>query len=163
MFHDRLCHVLSLACRESQKVGLLFLDLDNFKDVNDTLGHAMGDLLLQGVAKRLMEAVRGCDTVARLGGDEFVVLLEGIRLGESPQPMAQKMLAAFSQPFDLHGTTLRIQPSIGIALYPDHGMHENALLSRADEAMYVAKRSGGNQSFLHPGNLGERHGASPLS
>lgn len=92
-----------------------------------------------------------------------MVLLEGLRAGESPQPMAQIMLAAFSQPFDLHGTTLRIQPSIGIALYPDHGMHENALLSRADEAMYVAKRSGGNQSFLHPGDPGERHGSSPLN
>ena len=163
LFYDRLKIAVARAHREETQLALLFIDLDRFKDVNDTLGHAMGDLLLQGVAKRLMDCVRGCDTVARLGGDEFVVLLEGIRLGESPQPMAQKMLSAFSQPFDLQGTALRIQPSIGIALYPDHGMHESALLSRADEAMYVAKRSGGNQSFLHPGNLGERHGASPLS
>ena len=163
LFYDRLKIAVARAHREETQLALLFIDLDRFKEVNDTLGHTMGDLLLQGVAKRLMDCVRGCDTVARLGGDEFVVLLEGLRAGESPQPMAQKMLAAFSQPFDLHGTTLRIQPSIGIALYPDHGVHESALLSRADEAMYVAKRGGGNQSFLHPGNLGERHGASPLS
>lgn len=163
LFYDRLQIAVARARREQTQLALLFIDLDRFKEVNDTLGHTMGDRLLQGVAQRLQDCVRGSDTVARLGGDEFVVLLEGMPCGESPEPMAQKMLTAFSQPFELERTTLHIQPSIGIALYPDHGTHESVLLSRADEAMYTAKRGGGNRSFLYPGGLGGQCDAPPLN
>jgi diguanylate cyclase (GGDEF)-like protein len=105
----------------------------------------MGDLLLQRVAQRLMESVRGSDTVARLGGDEFVVLLEGGQAREHATAAAEKILVAFSHPFDLEGNRVHIQPSIGVAIYPEHGGEEHHLLGHADEAMYVSKKSGGNQ------------------
>jgi len=145
LFLDRLKTALARARRDDRLLSLLFIDLDRFKDVNDTLGHAMGDLLLQRVAQRLIESVRGSDTVARLGGDEFVVLLEGGQAREHASAAAEKILAAFSQPFDLEGNRLHIQPSIGVAIYPEHGHEEHHLLGHADEAMYVSKKSGGNQ------------------
>jgi diguanylate cyclase (GGDEF)-like protein len=160
LFNDRLRIAMARAHREQTLLSLLFIDLDRFKEVNDTLGHAMGDLLLQGVAKRLQACVRGSDTVARLGGDEFVVLLEGIHAGELPQPMAQKILTAFAQPFDLNGMALSIQPSIGMAVFPEHGTHESMLLSHADEAMYQAKRNGGNQFIVHPRGAAAHQGLS---
>jgi len=145
LFLDRLKTALARARRDDRLLSLLFIDLDRFKDVNDTLGHAMGDLLLQRVAQRLIESVRGSDTVARLGGDEFVVLLEGSQAREHATAAAEKILAAFSQPFDLEGNRVHIQPSIGVAIYPEHGGEEHHLLGHADEAMYVSKKSGGNQ------------------
>ncbi|PJI97496.1 PAS domain S-box-containing protein/diguanylate cyclase (GGDEF)-like protein [Acidovorax sp. 69] len=145
LFLDRLKTALARARRDQSLLSLLFLDLDDFKQVNDTLGHAMGDLLLQRVAQRLIESVRGSDTVARLGGDEFVVLLEGGHAREHATAAAEKILAAFSQPFDLEGLRLHIQPSIGVAIYPEHGGEEHHLLGHADEAMYVSKKNGGNQ------------------
>ncbi|AYM96158.1 sensor domain-containing diguanylate cyclase [Acidovorax sp. 1608163] len=160
LFNDRLRIAMARAHREQTLLSLLFIDLDRFKEVNDTLGHAMGDLLLQGVAQRLQACVRGSDTVARLGGDEFVVLLEGIHAGELPQPVAQKILTAFAQPFDLNGLALSIQPSIGMAVFPEHGTHESMLLSHADEAMYQAKRNGGNQFIVHPRGAATRQGLS---
>ena len=145
LFLDRLKTALARARRDERLLSLLFIDLDRFKDVNDTLGHAMGDLLLQRVAQRLIESVRGSDTVARLGGDEFVVLLEGGQAREHASAAAEKILAAFSHPFDLEGNRLHIQPSIGVASYPEHGSEEHHLLGHADEAMYASKKSGGNQ------------------
>lgn len=148
LFLDRLKTALARARRDQSLLSLLFIDLDGFKQVNDTLGHAMGDLLLQRVAQRLLECVRGSDTVARLGGDEFVVLLEGGHAVEHAMAAAEKILAAFGQPFDLEGLRLGIQPSIGVAVYPDHGAEEHHLLVHADEAMYLSKKSGGNQARL---------------
>ncbi len=145
LFLDRLKTAMARARREQHLLALLFLDLDRFKDVNDTLGHAMGDLLLQRVAQRLMDAVRGSDTVARLGGDEFVVLLEGGQAPEHATAAAEKILSAFGHPFDLEGHPQLIKPSIGVAIYPDHGGEEHHLLGHADEAMYVSKKNGGNQ------------------
>ncbi|KRB28804.1 GGDEF domain-containing protein [Acidovorax sp. Root70] len=145
LFLDRLKTALARARREQTLLSLLFIDLDRFKDVNDTLGHAMGDLLLQRVAQRLLECVRASDTVARLGGDEFVVLLEGGQAREHASAAADKILAAFGQDFDLEGQRLYIQPSIGVAIYPEHGGEEHRLLGHADEAMYLSKRNGGNQ------------------
>ncbi len=145
LFLDRLKTALARARRDQSMLSLLFLDLDDFKQVNDSLGHAMGDLLLQRVAQRLLESVRHSDTVARLGGDEFVVLLEGGHGREHATAAAEKILAAFGQPFDLEGLHLHIQPSIGVALYPEHGGEEHRLLCHADEAMYLSKKSGGNQ------------------
>ena len=145
LFLDRLKTALARARRDKSLLSLLFLDLDDFKQVNDTLGHAMGDLLLQRVAQRLLECVRGSDTVARLGGDEFVVLLESGHAREHAAAAADKILAAFGPPFDLEGIRLSIRPSIGVAIYPDHGGEEHHLLGHADKAMYLSKKSGGNQ------------------
>lgn len=145
LFLDRIKTALTRARRDGMLLSLLFIDLDRFKEVNDTLGHAMGDLLLQRVAQRLLECVRACDTVARLGGDEFVVLLEGIQTREDATAAADKILAAFGHDFDLEGQRLYVQPSIGVAIYPEHGKEEHRLLGHADDAMYASKRNGGNQ------------------
>jgi len=147
LFRDRLKTALARARREQGLLALLFIDLDRFKDVNDTLGHAMGDLLLQGVAQRLLQCVRGSDTVARIGGDEFVVLLEGCQTREHAHAVAGKILAAFGPAFDLAGLPVPMQPSIGMALYPEHGEGEDLLLGHADAAMYTAKKGGGNQVY----------------
>ncbi|MFZ4289855.1 diguanylate cyclase domain-containing protein [Variovorax sp. HJSM1_2] len=148
LFHDRLKSALSRATREHHTLALLFLDLDRFKSVNDSLGHAAGDLLLQGVAARLSACVRASDTVARLGGDEFVLLLES---GQHPvsltstDTVAEKILAAFTKPFDLAGTSVQIHPSIGMALFPLHSQDAKGLLNHADQAMYACKKAGGNR------------------
>jgi len=123
---------------------LLYLDLDKFKQVNDTLGHGIGDLLLQEVAVRLKQCVRESDTVARVGGDEFVVLLRGTSLSEHVSQVAKKIRDAFSHPYILDGHRLNIVPSIGIALYPEHGHDERQLLEYADNAMYFAKKNKDN-------------------
>jgi diguanylate cyclase (GGDEF)-like protein len=146
LFLDRLRTALARAQREQTLLSLLFLDLDHFKHVNDTLGHAIGDLLLQGVAQRLLECVRGTDTVARLGGDEFVLLLENGHAHDHTQVVTANILQAFGECFDLEGQCLHIRPSIGIASYPEHGSEEFHLLSHADEAMYLSKKNGGNQA-----------------
>ncbi|RYF75485.1 MAG: sensor domain-containing diguanylate cyclase, partial [Comamonadaceae bacterium] len=145
LFLDRLRTALARARRDQSLLSLLFIDLDRFKQVNDTLGHAMGDLLLLRVAQRLQGCVRGSDTVARLGGDEFVVLLEGGHASDHATAVAGKILAAFDEAFDLGGQALAVQPSIGVAVYPDHGSDEHHLLTHADEAMYLSKKHGGNQ------------------
>ncbi|WP_454843179.1 diguanylate cyclase domain-containing protein [Rahnella aceris] len=136
--HDRLKVALSTARREQGQLSLLYIDLDKFKQVNDTLGHGIGDLLLQGAAARLKLCVRESDTVARVGGDEFVVLLQGVSLPASAR-VAEKIRDAFNPPFTLEGHSLTITPSIGIALYPEHGNDERQLLEYADNAMYLAK------------------------
>lgn len=142
---DRLQIALARARRDGTLVSLLFVDLDDFKRVNDSLGHAMGDLVLQRVAGRLQGCVRASDTVARLGGDEFVVLLESGRHKEHAQVVGHKILAAFTHPFDLEGQVLHMHPSIGTALYPDHGDDAASLLDHADRSMYRCKQEGGNQ------------------
>jgi diguanylate cyclase (GGDEF)-like protein len=145
LFMDRLKTALARARADHHRLSLLFIDLDRFKSVNDSLGHAMGDLLLQRVAQRLLECMRGSDTVARLGGDEFVVLLESGQASDHATLVAHKILAAFGQPFDLEGASVAMRPSIGVAFFPDHGTDEHKLLGRADGAMYLSKKEGGNQ------------------
>ncbi len=145
LFLDRLQTALARARRDGRRLSLLFIDLDRFKEVNDTLGHAAGDLLLQRVAQRLLECVRASDTVARLGGDEFVVLIEGVQSTEQAGSTAEKILAAFGEAFDLGGHRRHILPSIGVSIYPDHSDEEHGLLVHADGAMYRSKKSGGNR------------------
>lgn len=118
----------------------MFLDMDDFKVVNDTLGHSAGDKLLQEVALRIKSCVRESDTVARLGGDEFVVILNAIDSAESAAVVSRKLMAEIGAPCDIEGNRLRMLPSIGIAIYPDHGETERELLRYADEAMYRVKR-----------------------
>jgi diguanylate cyclase (GGDEF)-like protein len=129
------------AARTGRHVGLLLLDLDRFKEVNDTLGHLTGDQLLRVVATRLVCAVGPEDTVARLGGDEFAVLLPNVTDEHEAVEVAQKLADTFSDSFPLHGITLDLEVSIGVALYPDHAEDFESLLQRADVAMYLAKKS----------------------
>jgi diguanylate cyclase (GGDEF)-like protein/PAS domain S-box-containing protein len=141
---DRLRLAMAQARREEKLVGVAFLDLDNFKTINDTLGHASGDALLQEVAKRLQESVRSSDTVARLGGDEFVVILNKLEHADLAAAIAEKILEIFVQPFRLGEREIFITTSIGVALFPLDAGDEEELLSRADMAMYRAKEKGRN-------------------
>ena len=147
LLFDRLHTALARARREQGRLALLYLDLDKFKQVNDTHGHAVGDQLLHAVARRLQQCVREADTVARIGGDEFVVLLESLQQPEHALPAADKLRGALDQPLTIDGHSLRILPSIGIALYPEHGDTAQALLRHADDAMYQVKK-GGDQRLL---------------
>lgn len=148
---ERLQHALALARRQSQCGALMFIDLDNFKYVNDHLGHHAGDVLLQQVASRLTRLVRETDTVARLGGDEFVVLLEQLRPAtacEDATQVAHKILYALSQPYDLNGEDGHVSGSVGVALFdgqdPDPTSDIDRTMRRADQAMYAAKQAGKN-------------------
>lgn len=141
LLYDRLKVALSTARRKQERLSVLYIDLDKFKQVNDALGHSIGDRLLQIVAERLKQCVRESDTVARIGGDEFVVLLQCISLLEQAELVAEKIRNALSHPFPIDGHSLSIIPSIGIALYPEHGDDEQQLLNHADKAMYSAKNA----------------------
>jgi len=144
LFNDRLNQVLSLARRDSRCFALLYLDLDNFKPVNDALGHAAGDELLQGVATRIRQQLRESDTVARIGGDEFTVILPGIAKREQAETVARKIIAALVAPFELgkQKQSIAIGTSIGIAVYPADAQDADALIRVADAAMYRAKQAG---------------------
>ncbi len=150
LFQDHLNLAIIHSQRKKQKLALLFLDLDRFKDINDTLGHDIGDQLLQGVADRLRRCVRGSDTVSRLGGDEFNVLLQEIGHAEDAVAIAQKIVTSVSHPFIINNNTAHITVSIGIAMYPDDGNNAETLMKHADLAMYQAKKSGrNNYQFFH--------------
>jgi diguanylate cyclase len=141
---DRLAQSIALARRHRKRVALLFLDLDNFKEINDSLGHSVGDQLLQSAAKRLEACVRHSDTVSRHGGDEFVVLLSEIEAAQDAAPAAEKLRKAMAEPHFIGDHRLSITSSIGISIYPDDSDRVEVVLSNADLAMYHAKRGGGN-------------------
>ncbi len=141
---SRMARAFSRAKRHEHRVAVLFLDLDRFKQINDSLGHAAGDELLRGVADRMRLAVREIDTVARLAGDEFVLLVEEIVSFEGAMIAAQRVLERFAEPFNLAGTDVVVSPSIGLAVFPDHSERPDELLKCADLAMYAAKSSGRN-------------------
>jgi diguanylate cyclase (GGDEF)-like protein/PAS domain S-box-containing protein len=145
LFFDRLTQAIALAKRAERMVGVLFVDLDRFKQVNDTLGHVAGDeLLRQGVA-RMLAALRQIDSVGRYGGDEFVVLLPEIASEESIMMVAAKLCGVFNTPFDLDGREATISTSIGVAVFPRDGENAEAQVHHADQAMYAAKTAGGNR------------------
>ncbi len=144
LFQDRLEQVLAQAARSDDLPSVLFIDLDRFKIINDTLGHDVGDKLLQAVAERLNNTVRKEDTVARLGGDEFTVLLSRVGQQQDVEKVAHKLTAAFQQPFEIDEEALHITLSIGIALFPDDGETSAQLMKNADTAMYSAKEAGRN-------------------
>ncbi|HEX4327743.1 MAG TPA: diguanylate cyclase [Burkholderiales bacterium] len=146
LLEDRVRMALRHARREREggQAAVLFLDLDGFKQVNDTLGHHAGDLLLKQVAGRLQAAVRGDDTVARLGGDEFVVTLNKVTGEEDASLVAQKIIEAVARPYDLEGETAHVTTSMGIAIYPAHGHDAETLMQGADAALYRAKEAGKN-------------------
>ncbi|MDD5301163.1 MAG: diguanylate cyclase [Gallionella sp.] len=144
LFLNRLEHANLLAKRNNYKVAVLFLDLDGFKKINDTLGHDGGDQLLREVSRRLKEAIRSSDMVARVGGDEFTFVLINIGSYENAALMANKIIAALSKPFELKGQQCHVGGSIGISIYPDDAQDTETLIRQADEAMYLVKRSGKN-------------------
>ncbi len=153
---DRIATALAQAPRHEQGVALLFLDLDRFKTINDSLGHAVGNDLLRAAAIRLQESVRSGDTVARLGGDEFAVLLPDVGDPDSPAMVAEKVLEAFSAPFELDGRQLFVSPSIGVSLYPDDASNAEELLKNADAAMYRAKENGRNTFEIYTREINAR-------
>ena len=143
LLFSRLEHSLEVALRDGKKLALLMLDLDHFKDINDSLGHLAGDELLQQVAQRLSSCVRGMDTVCRLGGDEFTVVLDEITQPEDAAHVANHVIAALSEPWQLStGVEVRISASVGISLFPDHGKTAADLLQQADTSLYLAKSEG---------------------
>lgn len=147
LFEDRLGHALANADRYQQQFAVLLVDLDGFKLVNDQLGHACGDRVLEAVAERLRQTVRNNDTVARLGGDEFVVLVTDIQCIDDATTVAEKLLEKVTQPIPLaNRPTCQVGASIGISLYPRDGQDAATLLSRADLAMYAGKHQGGRQA-----------------
>ncbi|MFA6201712.1 MAG: sensor domain-containing diguanylate cyclase [Gallionella sp.] len=144
LLSERLQQSVVRARRDQSTMALMFLDLDKFKPVNDTLGHETGDQLLQQVAVRLLSCVRASDTIARIGGDEFVVLLHAIDQEPDAAMVAEKILHSLNRPFSIGEHEIRISGSIGIAAYPQHGTDEKLLLINADIAMYQAKKEGRN-------------------
>ena len=140
LLSDRLTQAIALSRRHGHRLAVLFLDLDRFKRVNDSLGHAIGDLLLQSVARRLVTCVRASDTVSRLGGDEFVVLLSEIGHADDAAAAAREIEAAIVAPHEIAHHRLRVTVTIGTSIYPDDGLDAEALIKRADAAMYRSKR-----------------------
>jgi diguanylate cyclase (GGDEF)-like protein/PAS domain S-box-containing protein len=144
LLQDRLAHCIARAERSSRKVAVLFIDLDNFKNINDTLGHDVGDELLRQVARRLTTCVRSSDTIARQGGDEFIVLLDSLEDGRGASVVAQNILNSLRAAFDLGGTAQHVSGSVGIALYPEDGRDAQTLMRNADTAMFHGKGIGKN-------------------
>jgi diguanylate cyclase (GGDEF)-like protein/PAS domain S-box-containing protein len=151
LLHDRLEQAIAVAERQHQHFALLFIDLDGFKPVNDTHGHAVGDEVLKLVGQRLGMLIRGMDTVARLGGDEFVVILTDIRTKENAGRVAEKIIRELSVPYEVEGRTLSLSASIGASIYPGDETAAKDLLRTADEAMYQAKRDGKRRLIFYSG------------
>jgi len=149
LLRDRIQHAIAQAHRAGTKLAVLFIDLDRFKTINDSLGHQLGDRLLQAVASRILVCVREGDTVARVGGDEFVIVIPGIETSADASTVSGKILEVLGNPFHLHGNDLHVGASIGISLYPSDGGDAETLMRNADTAMYAAKDAGrGNFKFF---------------
>ncbi len=158
LFEDRLIHALlrldrTNHLRVEDRLAVLFVDLDGFKPINDSFGHAAGDVILRGAADRLRQEARECDTVARVGGDEFLILLEDVTDVAACVAMANRVLASLSRPFEVSGKQVQIACSIGIVVHPDHG-DRTKLVANADAAMYAAKRAGGSCYALFEPHMG---------
>ena len=155
LLEDRLHQAIAASRRSQTRVLVMMLDLDRFKNINDSLGHYAGDRLLEAVATRLRGCIRESDTVARLGGDEFVLVITGVAQQKNPEPIAEKALHALSQPFQIEGNELQIAASLGVAVFPDNGKNPELLLQYADTAMYAAKKSGRGQYCFFSAELTE--------
>jgi diguanylate cyclase (GGDEF)-like protein len=142
LFDDRLGIALARARRYQQRVAVMLLDLDRFKEVNDSLGHSVGDQLLKAVGERLVAVLRASDSVCRMGGDEFLLLLPEVEIAKDASRAAERILDIVREPFSLDGHNVQITTSIGFALYPDDGDDGDTLVERADVAMYRAKGAG---------------------
>jgi diguanylate cyclase (GGDEF)-like protein/PAS domain S-box-containing protein len=159
---DRLNQLLARANRSGTAFAVLYMDIDHFKDVNDSYGHEFGDLLLRAVAKRLAKSLRQSDTVARIGGDEFVIILETAHEIRDVETLARRAQRALAKSFTVQGHRMKATVSIGISFYPENGSDADTLLRAADYAMYLAKREGGNRHIacppgvLNPGKVIEK-------
>jgi diguanylate cyclase (GGDEF)-like protein/PAS domain S-box-containing protein len=158
LLHDRLTEAIALGHRRKKQVAVLFLDLDGFKNVNDSLGHATGDEILKAMAARLTGALRLSDTVGRYGGDEFVVVLSEIERTEDATAVAGKVMAVVNAPYRVGTQDVAVTASVGGAVYPDHGRNADTLIANADAAMYRAKRSGPDHY-----ETGDRLDADPVT
>jgi diguanylate cyclase (GGDEF)-like protein len=155
LFHDRLQQSIEKGERQGTKFALLFLDLDRFKEINDSLGHDVGDKLLRITAKKLQSTLRHEDTISRLGGDEFTILIQDVKKEVDASTLAQKIITTLSEPMVVDGHTLYITGSIGISIYPDDGVDANNLLKYADAAMYKAKEEGRNNFQYYSSEMTE--------
>lgn len=155
LFFDRLSLALSNSERQNQQNALLFIDLDNFKDINDSYGHIIGDQLLKQAARRLVDCVRKGDTVARLGGDEFTIILNNIGQGEDAATIAQKVIQQLSTPFQIENYEAFVSASIGITISPLDANSAVALLRNADIALYRAKAAGRNTFCFYTNSMDE--------
>jgi len=156
LFYDRLRQALAQARRNQWITGVMFMDVDRFKNINDTLGHAVGDQLLRQVSERLAGAVRAGDTVGRLGGDEFAIVLSNLGNADNARVVAQKIMSAFNEPFKLEGAEICVTTSIGITLYPEDSTDQDTLIKNADAAMYKAKEAGRNAYQFYTREMSER-------
>ncbi|HEX4036731.1 MAG TPA: EAL domain-containing protein [Acidobacteriaceae bacterium] len=154
LLSDRLSQTLAKARREQRMVALLYMDIDGFKLVNDSLGHSVGDMLLSQVAQRLRSRFRDSDTLARIGGDEFTLILDNVQSPKDAENAAESVREVLSVPFDISGHSIRIGTSIGISVFPEHGLEAGQLLQQADCAMYAAKRNGRNRIVQFGDDLG---------
>jgi diguanylate cyclase (GGDEF)-like protein len=142
LLNDRLTLALTRAERNTSKLAVMMLDLDQFKNVNDVLGHNAGDEVLKAASERLSNIIRGCDTVARLGGDEFIILLTEINSANDAIKVAERVVTAFKEPFNINQNEHSVTASVGIAIFPEQGNDVDLLLKNADTAMYQVKRNG---------------------
>jgi diguanylate cyclase (GGDEF)-like protein len=162
LLNDRLTQAIASAHRHGKSLAVLFLDLDHFKHINDSVGHAIGDQLLRSIAGRLVACVRSSDTVSRQGGDEFVILLSEVTRAEDAALTAAKILAAAGRPHRIDHQDLQVTVSVGIGVYPDDGADAETLLKNADLALLHAKAHGrSNHQFFKPG-MGVRAVSEPL-
>jgi diguanylate cyclase (GGDEF)-like protein len=161
LVRDRIEHAAARADRRGESLAVMVLDVDDFKQVNDTLGHGAGDELLNGLASRLRGTVRSVDTVARLGGDEFALVIDGARNEAVIRAVAQRVLGIFEEPFVVHGTSIRTSASLGVVVAGDKRHSVEELVRRADVAMYQAKAAGKGRAAFFEGGIG-RTGASRL-
>lgn len=156
LLQDRINQSIELARRAGSQLAIMFLDLDRFKHINDSLGHAVGDQLLQAVAHRLIACVRQSDTISRQGGDEFIVLLPSIEHAADAALTAQKILLSLALPYDVDGHVLHVSVSVGVSIYPDDGLDVGSLIKSADTAMYCAKESGRNNFRFFEADMNAR-------
>ena len=156
LLNDRLSGAVARAARSRRRVGVMFLDLDHFKDVNDTLGHRIGDLLLKEVSRRIRAALRQSDMLARISGDEFVMVLEDVTDEDAPEHVARKILDEIRRPFTIEAHEIHVSGSLGLALYPEDGADPETVLKNADAAMYHAKELGRNGFRAFSMELGQR-------
>jgi len=144
LFNDRLSVEIARTSRHQKRLAVMMLDLDRFKDVNDTFGHDIGDMLLKAIAEGLTKLLRKSDTVARLGGDEFILILTELNQVKDASVIARNIIDSFKKPFQLNSHTISITTSIGIAVFPEDGGDANTLVKNADTAMYRTKQAGRN-------------------
>ena len=144
LMQDRLEQAINRAAREQKMCALMFIDLDGFKQVNDSRGHRAGDIVLQRTAERMTAAIRKEDTVARLGGDEFVVILAALPAKGDAEAIARKLVTELGRPFDIEGEAVSVSASVGVSLYPADAADVQGLIVRADAAMYAIKQAGKN-------------------